>query len=352
MTGAPAPALGALDDYPIHQAADVFSAVTPAAGGWTERFYFNAFRPSGELAFIAGGGVYPGRGLAECYFCRIEGDRQVNVRAWQPAPERRQELEAGGFSISCETPLRDWAVRVDLEEDRLAGRFLGTLPPFLYRPIDIAADEPGGPFDAFRHFVALGRWELAAAPSGAPEQGLLGIRDRTWGVRTRRPRLHLWSVLALGDACLAVKHQERADGSVLFSEAGLTHADGRVEAFAVERHELEFDPHERQIARGRLDLGSPGGALTVEFERAGQGIRLAGAGYDDRQGDRGTAAGLQRDVFELADPEVAARVGRGTIDAGVRARAGGVLEAEGAGVVETAVARDHVRYGVQVSPPR
>ena len=342
--------LVAWDDYPVHQAADVLSSVTPSLPGWAERFYFNALRPTGEIALIVGGGLYPARGISEFYLCRLDGQRQVNVRMWQPLPAPGAELDDGAFSLRCDSPLSDWSVKIDLPEDRFSGRFSGSVPPFLYGTIDIPASEPDGPFDRFRHFIALGRWQLDEAAGVDTSGGLLGVRDRTWGVRTRRPRLHLWSVLELGDGCLALKRQERADGSVMFSEAAVTHADGSIDRLEILDHDLVFDRAERQVVRGRVQLTLERGPLTVEFERAGTGIRLAGAGYDAGQGDRGTTSGVERDEYDLTDPDVAARTGRGTIDVGVRAQFTGAWSAEGIGVVETAIARDHIRYGRQVIP--
>lgn len=341
--------LVAWDDYPVHQSADVLASVTPSLPGWGERFYFNALRPTGEIALIVGAGLYPARGVSECYFCRLEGGKQVNVRTWQPLPAPGTDAGQGAFSMRCDSPLREWSVTVDHPGDRFSGRFSGSVPPFLYRAIDVPADEPGGPFDLFRHFIAVGNWQIEEGSDVDDAGGLIGVRDRTWGVRTRRPRLHLWSVSQLGDGCLALKHQERADGSVMFAEAALTEADGSVLRLDTVEHDLVFDPTERQIVRGRLEFASERGPLTFEFERVGTGIRLAGAGYDDSQGDRGTASGAQRDEYDLSDPGVTKSTGRGTIDAGVRAQVSGAWSAEGIGVVETAIARDHVRYGAQVT---
>jgi hypothetical protein len=342
--------LSAWDDYPVHQRADVLSAIEPQAPGWAERFYFNALRPGGEIVMIVGGGVYPARGLAECYFCRLEGDRQVNVRTSQPLPAVDGGLPDGPFTLRCETPLNDWSVAVELPGERFAGRFSGSLPPHLYRTIDVPASEPGGPYDLFRHFIALGRWQLDEDAGLAGGEELIGVRDRTWGIRTRRPRLHLWSVLQVGEGCLSFKHQELADGSVMFSEAALTGPGSEVTALDIAEHDLVFDPHQRQIVRGRLAFAGEGGPRTLEFERVGTGMRLSGAGYDDSQGDRGATSGVQRDEYDLSDPVVAARTGRGTIDAGVRARLEGTGGGDGIGVVETAIARDHVRYGADVTP--
>src|SRR5205085_32186 len=61
------------DDYPVHQTPAPLTAVTPDLPGFAERFYFNLLKPSGEIAAIMGGGVYPVRGISECYMCRLDG---------------------------------------------------------------------------------------------------------------------------------------------------------------------------------------------------------------------------------------------------------------------------------------
>lgn len=341
-------ALSSWDDFPVHQTAAPLGAVAPPLPGWAERFYFNLLRPSGELAGIIGGGIYPLREASECYFCRLDGDRQVNVRAWQPLVAPGAEQASGPFSFRCDVPLSDWSVTVDIEDARFAGRFKGAAPPYLYELLDIPADEPGGDFDLYRHFVAMGRWELDEFAGEDPTAVFIGARDRTWGIRSRRIRLHNWYVLQLGETCLTLIHQELADGSVFFSEAGAVHPDGRVERLEVRGHDLRYDADTREVIEGSVDLMAPDGRLLLEFERVGTAIRLAGAGYDDSQGDRGVTGAVDRDEYDLGDPDVASRTGRGTLDTGARARASGVWEAEGIGVVETAVARNHARYGQQI----
>lgn len=341
-------ALGAWDDYPVHQSAALLASVTPDLPNWSERFYFNVLRPTGEIVAILGGGVYPLRGTSECYFCRIDGGRQVNVRAFGELPRPGGDIEAGPFSLRCDVPLQDWSVRVDLDDTRFSGRFCGMNPPYLYEPVDVAASEPGGPYDLYRHFIAVGRWQLqdtAGLDASAP---LIGVRDRTWGVRTRRIRWHNWCVFQLEGRTLTLIHQELADGTVMHSEAGVVHDDGRVEHLTITGHDVVYDPHDRQVTRAHWDFSSDDGDLKLEYERVGLAMRLAGAGYDDSQGERSNQ-GTQQDAYDLSDPEVARRTGRGTMDQGARGRVSGAWEAEGIGVVESAIARNHVRYGHQLA---
>jgi hypothetical protein len=341
--------LSAWDDYPIHQGPATLACVEPDLAGWAERFYFNLIRPSGEIAAIIGGGVYPNRGVSECYMCRHDGDRQLNVRVWDQLPAPGSQTAGGPFAFRCDTPLQDWSVSVDLDDARFTGRFRGLSQPFLYSTLDMPASEPGGEFDLYRHFVAVGRWEAHELVGLAAEEELIGVRDRTWGVRTRRIRLHNWYVFWFGATCLTLIHQELADGSAFFSEGGVVHGDGRVERLRVTDHDLRYDAHTREIVEGVVSLAGDGGALRLEYERVGRPMRLAGAGYDDSQGARQTDHGVERDEYDLADPEVARRTGRGTMDAGARGRVTGVWSGEGIGVVETAIARDHVKYGSQLA---
>jgi hypothetical protein len=342
---AAADALSDWDDYPIHQQVSLLCEIAPALPGWSERFYFNLQRPTGELVAIVGGGVYPARGLSECYFCRLDGDRQLNIRASQPLGT----ADGQPFSMRVEEPMRRWTVAVrDGDGMLLEAAFNYERAAHLFAPLDIPASTPGGGFDSFRHFVSSG-----TVPDGVPFANgpLLSARDRTWGVRTRRARLHNWYVLHLAGCYLALIHQELADGSVHFSEAMLLHDDGEKEALRITGHELAFDPEDRSIRSGSVQFEGSQRRLELEYERVGLAIRLAGAGYDDRQGERGDSRALQRDEYDLGDRAVAAATGRGTMDAGVRARVSDrSWSADGVGVVETAIARDHVAYGAQLRP--
>lgn len=341
--------LSAWDDYPIHQAPAVASSVVPSQSGWAERFYFNVLRPTGEIVAIMGGGVYPVRGVGECYFCRLDGDRQENVRVWSELPRPGHDLAPGPFQIRCESPLRDWSVGVDVADIRFKGKFLGLLPPYLYSVLDVPSSETGGDFDLYRHFVAVGEWEIDDAGGLELPSRLIGVRDRTWGVRTRRIRKHNWYVFCVGDVLVTLIHQELADGSVFFSEAGAVHAGGRVERLRVIGHDLRYDPNSREVYAGSFTLAGDVGDVRLEYERIGKGIRLAGAGYDDRQGARQRPNGSEHDEYDLSDPEVDRRTGRGTIDQGARVQITGAWSGEGTGVVETAIGRDHHRYGSQIA---
>lgn len=346
--------LSAWDDFGIHQSAALLADVTPAVPGWAERFYFNMLRPSGELLAILGAGLYLNRGVSEAYFCHFEGQTQRNARsAWRlPISGADSDAVPPPLQLTCDRPLSDWRVEARGEATHVDAHFHGLCSPYLYDLVDIPADEVDGPFDLLRHFVQVGTWEVADGTSEMRGESLVGVRDRTWGVRSRRVRFHCWMVLTFGARCVTVMHHEAADGATVLSEAGIVDESGHQTRLEVSAHDFTFDSNTREMIRGSMRLSDrsiPSDELELSWERVGLGLRLAGAGYDASQGSREDAAEPQSDSYDLADPEVAASTGRGTIDHGVQARAKGIWDADGIGVVETAIARNHVGYGSQIA---
>lgn len=336
--------LSSFDDLPVHHAPGTFSSVTPESVAWAERYYFNVLRGNGEIAAVLGAGVYPRRGLAECYFCRFEGDRQINVRACQALPHTADESPAETpFALRCIAPMVAWDVQISTGAGSFEGKFDTLTQPYHYTPIIVPATAPGGPYDNWEHVVAAGRWLLTAFTGNDLEDDYLCIRDRTWGLRTRRLRLHNWLVFECNGICINVLHQERADGSVMYSEGGIAWPDGRTDRMRIEAYDISFDPETREARAGFFELVGDSGRLRLDYETVGHGIRLSGAGYTDTQGD--SATGMQHDIYDLGDAETARRTGRGTTDMGAHARLSGLVSGDARGVVESAVARDHVRFG-------
>jgi hypothetical protein len=340
------PRLSPWDDLPLHNSATVLASSAPPQGNWAERYYFNLLRPTGEIAAVLGAGIYPGSGIAECYFCRIEGHKQHNVRVCQPLPLPGEQRCAAPFSLRCIAPMDTWEATVAVDGGRFEGRYNAITKPYHYSKVAVPASTPGGPVDDYQHVVAAGCWDLETLQGSADTADFLCIRDRTWGTRTRRQRLHNWLVFEVDGACLNVYHQERADGTVIYSESGVAWPDGRTERLQVQAYDFNFDPHTREARSGFFELAGGGGKLRLEYVTIGRGIRLNGAGYDDSQGER--APGTQTDLYDLSDPDEARRSGRGTIDIGARATITGAWRGVGMGVVESAVARDHVRFGSRI----
>jgi hypothetical protein len=337
------------DDLPLHQTAGTFRELASAHPQWVDRFYMNIQGTDGSLLAILGFGFFPNTGLIEWYVCALDGSRQRNVRGVGELGERAPKAECNGFRFEIIEPMRVWTVDIDVGGLKLDLTFESVGAPFHFRPIWCAADVAGGEFDDWQHFVQVGK--LAGRLDAGTQisvDGMQAVRDRTWGVRSRRPKMHNWYTFDLGEGRMfALLHQERADGSVHVSEAALVEADGQTQALVVVEHRLSFDAATREIRASEWVLRTQGGeTATLAIEPVGASIRGLGAGYDERQGQaRDLDSSVVGEVWDLADPDVAAKAALSTIDTPVRASLTGALEATGGGVAETALGRSHQRYG-------
>ena len=345
------------DDFPLHQTAETLVRVASHNPRWTERWYFNLQHPDGSMLGICGGGFYPGAGVLEVYACLLHEGRQLNVRQRVVEFDRCRTDAASAVTFDITDPMKSWTMcargsmcAFDLSFGASAAAYL--FPPFVVAA-DLPHEAPPPQIDAVQHFVQPGtvRGELRVDGRTLDVEAR-SFRDRTWGVRTSRPRLHQWYVLHLDDGSqLNLIHQERADGAIMVSHVARVASDGAIETGVIDSHSLTFEPASRLLLHGRFQAHTAKGArIDVAVDNAGQGVRLVGAGYTDAQGEPTDFGRVQEDAWDLADPAIVARVGKGTIDSPVTARCvWGSESSSGIGITETAIARNHWRYGTQLS---
>lgn len=324
------------DDLPRHPATD--------HPKWTERWYFNLLAENGTMLGIVGGGFYPVVGTLEVYACLLRDGVQHNLRQRVAVADRDRLDAASAVRFRLDEPMTAWTVSASGPAFDLDLRFTANNVPHLFPPFVVPADPPPASpavFDDIQHFVQPGRFD-----------GGLSFRDRTWGVRSPRPRLHSWYVGHLADGgYVTLIHQERADGTVMVSHVAHVDRAGAVRSAVVDGHDLSFEPRSRMPRHARYTArDTAGAAVAVSLEVTGPGVRLLGAGYTPTQGDTGGAEAPAVDAWDLSDPDLVATIGRGTIDSPARVELtwGDAGLVDGVGVFETAIARNHRRYGAQL----
>lgn len=359
VTPFPESPLVAADDLPIHQTAETLRRPDTLHPRWTERWYFNLQQEDGRLLGIVGGGFYPNSHLLEVYACLLDGPNQHNLRQRVHTSDRSRLDLGDRVAFEVIEPMRSWTIRANGPAFALRMRYEATSAPHLFPPFVVAADLPHrsgpGDYDAIQHFVQPGVVS-GHVTEGDRERdvGLLhSFRDRTWGVRSSRPRLHNWFVFHSPDGrYLTLIHQERADGSQMVSHMAIVAADGSRTQLVLDAHDLTFDGVSRllRVARYRGHDAS-GRRFRLAVANTGEGVRLLGAGYGNAQRDAGGGgSAVESETFDLADADVVRRIGRGTIDS----PASMDLEWDhgermtGIGITESAIARDHWRYGSQL----
>jgi hypothetical protein len=345
------------DDLPIHQSAEPFARIGSHHPRWTERWYFNIQAEDGTLLGICGGGFYPNTGVLEVYGCALADSLQVNIRQRVTEFDRTHLGAASAVQFEIREPMRVWAMSAQSSHFSFELEFESTAVPYLFPAFFVAADHgrPGVPvaLDTIQHFAqpgrVRGRWTLNG---DTREISARSFRDRTWGIRSARPRLHNWYVLHLeDDSSLYLVHQERADGSAMVSHIGRVGLDGSVATAVIDAHELDFEPDSRLLRSGVITAhGADGAPVTVQVRNVGPGVRLLGAGYTAAQGAADALGDVQSDTWDLSDERSRVRYGRGTIDSPIVATlTWGARTVSGFGISETAIARDHWRYGRQLT---
>jgi hypothetical protein len=260
--------LGRMDEYLLHQAALPLAQVASQDPHWQDRLYFNLHGQQGEFLAITGLGAFPNRGRMEGYLLAVHRGRHYSYFVSRPLAADREEMTAEGLSFTVVEPLRRWRLRLTAPEGPLQGELLfeARCPPYQFATIHW---EKGGQTVAHQcHYTQAGRYRGALQVGNQALEGLLGMRDRSWGVRNMPlVEMWLWLSVQLPTACLTAWQWETAEGEPLYCDGALVGEDGQVRRLLSLAHELELWPGTRRPRRARLSLaleGGPGLELTAE----------------------------------------------------------------------------------------
>ncbi len=313
-----------LDDYPLHQTAEPIAQPATGDRNFYDRYFFNGYTRAGNLFFAAALGVYPNRRVMDAAFSVVKDGRQWLVRASRLAPLERTETTVGPITVEVVAPLRALGVRVAENPHGLAA-------DLVFRARTAPIEEP-----RFTHRVAgrlvmdstrltqFGAWEGRLDVGGttvaiAPE-GVLGCRDRSWGVRIvgepeggapgMPPQFYwLWAPVNFDDVCVHFDVNEDADGRRWHANGTLARvgdfaAESGVEYVAAVEQRVRWRPGTRR-AEGASIVLTPHGRppLAIELEPM-LTFQMRGLGYLDPEWGHGLWKGEEAvggDVWTLAD---------------------------------------------------
>jgi hypothetical protein len=201
----------------------------------------------------------------------------------------------------------------------------------------------------------VGTWTGTARFGGttltARPETWFGGRDRSWGVRpvgepvppgrnAEVPFEGFWwtyVTLRFPEFALIVLSQEEPDGHRTQSEAVRMFADGRVEQLGWPEYDIRYRPGTRMPEHATVHLRTrTGKPVTVEIDPLTALALHLGGGYHGGDEEWGHGRWKGRDwssgrAYDLADPEVAAKIPRGVVDHACHAVCDG---AEGWGLFE------------------
>jgi hypothetical protein len=218
------------DDFMIHQTTDPIDQPGPSDRNFYDRYWFDGFDQDGQFIFEIGFGLYPNRHVMDAHFSVSIGGRQHAFHASRRAPRERSDSTVGPLRLEVVQPMR--IVRVCVEPNET-----GIECDLTFYAATMPAEEPKNVmFEGTRlimhnsRFTQLGRWQGYFSVDGArtevSPQRVIGMRDKSWGVRpvgepeggapgllNQEPGVYwVWAPIHFGDFCTHFNTFEDHDG--------------------------------------------------------------------------------------------------------------------------------------------
>lgn len=291
--------LSAMDDYPVHQVAEVIRHVGTSDRNFYDRYYFNLHACDDSLFLVIGMGQYPNLAVQDAFACVTHAGEHHVVRASRILGDR-MDTRVGPFSIEVVKALERLRVRLEPGNYSLAFdlEWSAAVPAYL-EPRQFVRKHGRLLFDTQR-FAQTGHWSgslrIGEREFSVTPDRWWGTRDRSWGVRPvgepEAPGIRqdepvlsgLWNYapMQFRDFSLLYMVNETDSGERLLEEAVRIWPDAnrKPEPLGRPEHEHELVPGTRRIARSRLRFPSaPGGELVVTVTPLLDAYIAVGTGY-------------------------------------------------------------------------
>ena len=308
--------LSAADDYPVHQLPEPV-AFAGSDCNFYDRYYFQGYDAAGALFFGAALGVYPHLNLIDAAFMIQRDGVQHSLFASRHLDHERMDTRVGPIAVEVLEPLKRLRLAVsDADHDfKVALDFTGLAAPveeprFTYRAGALTVLD-------FTRMTQGGSWqgEVALGDDRIEVQGWRGVRDRSWGVRPlgeRDSRIHaptgepqwywLWAPLHFDDCMLFFHTNDDAQGRGWNRAAVLvSSADGVPQKLESVRHQAQYRPGTRQLARLRISANLPAGGEVVVELVCGEVVYKQGEGYNHPTWGHGMYQGAFATALETLD---------------------------------------------------
>jgi len=258
--------IGKADEYLVHQTEKPLAEVVSDHPEWQDRFYFNIHDREGKFAAITGLGAFPNRkpfgphGMVQAYLFAVYNGQHYAYLNVRPINADREEMQAGTLSYSILEPLRAWRVEIADEANGIKGSlvFRARCPLYTFSPIHW---QDGDRLVAHQlHYTQSGLYEGSFSIGGDTFTGLLGMRDRSWGVRDMaNVPMWYWISAQFARFCISAWLWETPDGEVIHVDGGIIPEEGEPRRVTNIEHELELWPGTKRPKVGRFTLTTADG---------------------------------------------------------------------------------------------
>lgn len=259
-----------MDEWLIHQVPRPIQQVHSDNPHWQDRFYFNFMTRDGASAGLLGLGAFPNMGGMQGILNLVHREKLCCVNLFRPLQNDRESIRFPNLAVEILEPMETWSLRLaepryDVDLDLV---FQGRGSPFPFQPIYW---ERAGKavWDQF-HYTQAGTYRGEVRRGEERLGDLVGIRDRSWGVRDMQ-NLDFWIWISANFPSFWVTAwlSEDGEGNRICLDGALTHtgAPEQRQRITDMDYQIEFQPGTRTPARSRFRLHTDAGAdVTLDAE--------------------------------------------------------------------------------------
>ena len=178
--------LSSMDDYPLHQAAEVIRHVVTSDRNFYDRYYFNLHSCDGTLFMVMGMGQYPNLSVQDAFASVTRNGKHHVLRASKILGDR-MDTTVGPFRVEVLEGLKSLRFKIAANEHGLSCDLVwqGSILAYL-EPRQFIRKHGRAVFDTMR-FAQTGCWSGTLTVGGetfhVTSDRWWGTRDRSWGVR-------------------------------------------------------------------------------------------------------------------------------------------------------------------------
>ena len=262
----------AADESFTHQLPRPFDQVHHPDGSWSDRCYFFAHSPEGDLLVTNGFGNNPnqGAGLGYGKVALADGRHWDLLVGRRVGDGDRGLVGAGPMTWTCVEPLERWRLELGPNQSGIQWdmEYRPRAPMWELLPMHVEVD--GRTILDMYHMKETGQWTgwVQIGDERTSVDGFPGGRDRTFGVRVA-DEIDFWLWLDIGfeDRAIQAWIIEAHDGTVHYVDGGITHVDGGISKRFVDiKHDVEFDGDRKRPAK----------AVVVFTDEDGETYRVTG----------------------------------------------------------------------------
>lgn len=253
---------GKMDEYLVHQAVRTIAEVESDHQHWQDRLYFNFVDPRGEFVALTGYGAFPNQKNAQgLLLVNYKGEHYAYFSV-RPLQEDREVMQAGTISYEVLEPLKSWRIEVADEANDIKGslEFQARCPLYQFRPIQWKKGDYTVAHQM--HYTQSGTYKGSFTIGDNTFTDLVGIRDRSWGIRDlAQIPMWIWISAQFPNHCVSAWIWETPEGEIIHEDGAITYVDGTVRPITRIEHELEVTPGARHPNNARFRLTTDDGEV-------------------------------------------------------------------------------------------